>query len=109
MLLICLGSLRVDTTTAAPVAAAAQELAEQALAADLPAALSTHGLSLGPLLQLYLATLRCCDLPDPLLAPSPVASPWQPRPSSAGRGLMHVAYRMPGNRMQREMRTCIVF
>jgi len=58
VLLICLDSLRVDTTTAAPVAAAARELAQQALAADLMDALSKRRSSLGSLLQLYLATLR---------------------------------------------------
>ena len=61
VLLICLDSLRVDTTTAAPVAAAAQELAQEALATDLLTALRTRGPSLGPLLQLYLAALRCND------------------------------------------------
>ena len=65
VLLVCLESLRVDTTTAAPVAAAAQQLAQEALAADLLDALSKRGLSLSPLLQLYLATLRCHDCPDP--------------------------------------------
>ena len=58
VLLVCLESLRVDTTTAAAVATAAQELAQQALAADLLVALGSRGSCLGPLLQLYLATLR---------------------------------------------------
>ena len=58
MLVICLESLRVDTTTAAPVAVAAQELAHTAFATDLLHALSERNQSLGPLLRLFLATLR---------------------------------------------------
>ena len=58
MLLVCLESLRVDTTTAAPVAAAVQELAQNALATDLSGALSERGQSLGSMLRLYLATIR---------------------------------------------------
>ena len=94
VLLICLDSLRVDTTTAAAVAAAAGELAQQALAVDLMAALSKRGLSLGPLLQLYLATLRCSKCQNrcwhhPVLMTNQ-GSPFPPPQQNSGRCSWHM-------------------
>ena len=58
MLLVCVESLRVDTTTAAPVAAAARELVVEAIAEDLLPALKACSPALGSLLRLFLAAVR---------------------------------------------------